>query len=284
VKDIRINVDDFSVFPDGSQMDLAQQMADVPNGLDRIDQIDLPLDKVYNYGESGKNVTVYILDTGLMTDHIDFQGRATCGWDLFRNVSDIWPFANDSGIELCGNNSGIEQFDNDTGVGLCANNSGTEIKYCVDSWNHGTSVAAVIGGNISGVAKDANLVSVKVISQRGGTASAVLAGLDFVRVQKKTFPLKPMVINMSLGSIYSKSVNRAVDSLVDSGVTVVTAAGNRGISACLVTPASSKRVISVGASTTSWVFKGRDRRAFFSNWGRCVDIFAYVTFYFVSMY
>ena len=94
-------------------------------------------------------------------------------------------------------------------------------------------------------------------------------------MQKKAFPAKPMIVNMSLGSIYSKSVNRAVDRLVESGVSVVTAAGNRGINACLVSPASSRRAITVGASTTTFrVFKNRDRRAFYSNWGRCVDIFA----------
>jgi subtilisin family serine protease len=146
---------------------------------------------------------------------------------------------------------------------------------CNDTFNHGTPVAAIVGGMLSGVAKRATLVSVKVIGSGGGTASTVLAGLEYVRLQKIAFPGKPMIVNMSLGSIYSRSVNQAVDRLVDSGVTVVAAAGNRGINACLVSPASSKRAITVGASTTTFrVFKNRDRRAFYSNWGRCVDIIA----------
>jgi subtilisin family serine protease len=246
-KDIGVKVEDISVFDDDdddTQMKSVQQGLDISNGLDRIDQVSLPLNKVYNYTRTGKNVTVYILDTGVLMDHIDLQGKATCGLDLF------------------------------------ADNSSSELKYCNDTFNHGTAVAAVIGGYMSGVAKGTKLVSVKVISSSTstGTTSAVLAGLEYVRLQKKAFPRRPMVINMSLGSIYSKSVNRAVDGLVDAGVAVVAAAGNRGVSACLASPASSKRVISVGASTTnSFFFKERDHRAVFSNWGRCVDIFAYVS-------
>ena len=237
-------------------MDYVQVGNDVPNGLDRIDQVGLPLDDVYRYKELGRNVTVYVLDTGMAMDHVDFQGRATCGLDPFRiNTNDDF----------------FEPIDDDIFDNL------PPTPYCNDTFNHGTPIAAIIGGMLSGVAKKATLVSVKVIGSGGGTASSVLAGLEYVRLQKLAFPAKPMIVNMSLGSIYSKSVNQAVDKLVDSGVSVVTAAGNRGINACLVSPASSRRAITVGASTTSFrVFDNRDRRAFFSNWGRCVDIFAYV--------
>ena len=237
-------------------MDYVQVGNDVPNGLDRIDQVGLPLDDVYSYKELGRNVTVYVLDTGMAMDHVDFQGRATCGLDPFR---------------INTNNDFFDPIDDDFFDNL------PPTPYCNDTFNHGTPIAAIIGGMLSGVAKKATLVSVKVIGSGGGTASSVLAGLEYVRLQKLAFPAKPMIVNMSLGSIYSKSVNQAVDKLVDSGVSVVTAAGNRGINACLVSPASSRRAITVGASTTSFrVFDNRDRRAFFSNWGRCVDIFAYV--------
>ena len=235
-------------------MDFVQVGKDLPNGLDRIDQVDLPLDDVYGYRELGTNVTVYVLDTGMSMDHIDFQGRATCGLDPFRKYI---------------KNEFFEPFDDDFFDSI------PPTPYCNDTFNHGTPIAAIIGGKLSGVAKKTTLVSVKVIGSGGGTSSSVLAGLEYVRLQKKAFPAKPMIVNMSLGSIYSKSVNRAVDRLVESGVSVVTAAGNRGINACLVSPASSRRAITVGASTTTFrVFKNRDRRAFYSNWGRCVDIFA----------
>lgn len=45
-------------------------------GLDRIDQRALPLDKSYTYASSGAGVSVYILDTGIRTTHVEFEGRA----------------------------------------------------------------------------------------------------------------------------------------------------------------------------------------------------------------
>lgn len=51
-------------------------------GLDRIDQVALPLDGEYGYAFKGKGVDVYILDTGLRIEHNDFGGRATCSKDV----------------------------------------------------------------------------------------------------------------------------------------------------------------------------------------------------------
>ncbi|XP_033103057.1 aqualysin-1-like [Anneissia japonica] len=60
-------------------------------GLDRIDQEQLPIDGVYqhNLGD-GKNVHVYILDTGLNAAHEDFEGRAsiTTEMDMYGGTGD----------------------------------------------------------------------------------------------------------------------------------------------------------------------------------------------------
>ena len=48
-------------------------------GLDRIDQRNLPLDGSYTYPNTASNVTVYIIDTGIRTTHVDFGGRAVWG-------------------------------------------------------------------------------------------------------------------------------------------------------------------------------------------------------------
>lgn len=50
-------------------------------GLDRIDQRNRPLDNSYSYTSTGSGVTVYIIDTGIRTSHVEFGGRASSGFD-----------------------------------------------------------------------------------------------------------------------------------------------------------------------------------------------------------
>jgi subtilisin family serine protease len=50
-------------------------------GLDRIDQRALPLDGNYNYTPTGAGVRAYIIDTGILTSHTQFGGRASVGYD-----------------------------------------------------------------------------------------------------------------------------------------------------------------------------------------------------------
>ncbi|MFT6896533.1 MAG: subtilisin family serine protease [Paraglaciecola sp.] len=54
-------------------------------GLDRIDQIALPLNDSYNYSEDGTNVHAYIIDTGLRLTHNEFAGRVGDGFDFMDN-------------------------------------------------------------------------------------------------------------------------------------------------------------------------------------------------------
>src|SRR5688572_12460261 len=50
-------------------------------GLDRIDQRDLPLNSTYNYDTTASGVKAYIIDTGILTTHSQFGGRAISGFD-----------------------------------------------------------------------------------------------------------------------------------------------------------------------------------------------------------
>ncbi|WP_018657402.1 S8 family peptidase [Actinomadura flavalba] len=57
-------------------------------GLDRADQKALPLSRSYSYDTKAANVTAYVLDTGILTSHPDFGGRARSGYDFIDNDTD----------------------------------------------------------------------------------------------------------------------------------------------------------------------------------------------------
>ena len=50
-------------------------------GLDRIDQRYLPLNALYAYQNDGEGVNAYVIDTGILTTHWEFQGRAFAIYD-----------------------------------------------------------------------------------------------------------------------------------------------------------------------------------------------------------
>lgn len=58
-------------------------------GLDRIDQFALPLNQLYSYpSNGGSQVNVYVIDTGVLMTHEQFQGRAVSGLDTIDNDYD----------------------------------------------------------------------------------------------------------------------------------------------------------------------------------------------------
>jgi subtilisin family serine protease len=57
-------------------------------GLDRVDQHALPLDKGYTYSTQAANVTAYVIDTGVLSTHETFGGRAGGGKDFIDNDND----------------------------------------------------------------------------------------------------------------------------------------------------------------------------------------------------
>ncbi|WP_340560303.1 S8 family peptidase [Streptomyces sp. GSL17-111] len=67
-----------------AKVELAATQPNPTWGLDRIDQVDLPLSNSYTYPDSaGEGVTAYIIDTGINHTHNDFGGRASFGFDAF---------------------------------------------------------------------------------------------------------------------------------------------------------------------------------------------------------
>ncbi|MCP2255029.1 Serine protease, subtilisin family [Prauserella aidingensis] len=207
-------------------MHTAADQANPPSwGLDRIDQPDLPLDDNYSSPNDGDGVTAYIIDTGILTSHEDFGGRASHGYDAVDG-------------------------DNDA----------------TDCNGHGTHVAGTVGGTDYGVAKNVDLVGVRVLNCQGsGTNAGVIAGIDWVTENSSG----PSVANMSLGGGASAAIDEAVQNSIASGVTYGLAAGNDyGADACNSSPARTPEGITVGSTTDT------DARSSFSNIGSCVDIFA----------
>jgi subtilisin family serine protease len=135
-----------------------------------------------------------------------------------------------------------------------------------DCNGHGTHVSGTVGGTIFGVAKGVTLIPVRVLDCAGsGTTSGVIGGVNWVAASS----LRPAVANISLGmSAISTTVNAAVAGAVSKGVTMVVAAGNNNVDACTGSPASEPSAITVGATDSN------DARAYYSNFGQCLDIFA----------
>ncbi|WP_205526013.1 S8 family serine peptidase [Pyxidicoccus trucidator] len=134
-----------------------------------------------------------------------------------------------------------------------------------DCDGHGTHVAGTLGGSTWGVARGVTLHPVRVLDCEGeGTVSNVIAGLDWVAAHH----VAPAVANLSLGFEPSEAMDQAVRDLIASGVTTVVAAGNENVDACNESPARTAEALTVGA------IRDTDERAGFSNYGRCVDLFA----------
>ena len=72
---------------------------------------------------------------------------------------------------------------------------------------------------------------------------------------------------MSLGGGKDKPLDAAVNAAVRRGIHFSIAAGNEDQDACFTSPAASDLSVTVAASDRN------DRKAWFSNNGKCVDIF-----------
>jgi subtilisin family serine protease len=170
---------------------------------------------------------------------------------------------------------GVHAYIIDTGIRVSHNEFGGRAEHSFDSIEdgekgndcngHGTHVAATVGGNLYGVAKGVRLHAVRVLNCKGsGSIAGVIAGVDWVANNRQL----PAVANMSLGGGKSDALDDSVRRAVAAGITFVVAAGNENADACTRSPARTSEAITVGATSND------DARASFSNWGRCVDVFA----------
>lgn len=134
-----------------------------------------------------------------------------------------------------------------------------------DCYGHGTHVAGTVGGTQWGIAKNVDLVSVRVLDcNNSGTYSGVIAGVDWITANASGVS----IVNMSLGGGGSLALDSAVENSIASGITYVVSAGNSTADACNFSPARTPSAITVGATQSD------DSRADYSNYGSCIDVFA----------
>ena len=209
-----------------------------PWGVDRLDQEDTVYDNRYAApcNLTGNGVDVYVLDSGILYSHTEFTGRA------------VYPGCDP-----------IDQVFNN------APRNGS------DCTGHGTHVAGTIAGNNLGVAPNVTIFSIRVLDcGNTGTINTLTLGLECA-LNKYKERKRPAIVNLSIYGEKDTKLKAAIDSLIKSGMTVVSIAGNNELNpkdACKVSPASVPGVITASAST-------RDDKAFhLSNAGTCVDLYA----------
>jgi subtilisin family serine protease len=180
----------------------------VPWGLDRVDQLALPLSGTYTpptAARAGEGVTAYVIDSGIADGHRDLVGRVRAGFT---------------------------SIDDGRGTSDCA--------------GHGTHVAGTIGGAAHGLAPAVALVAVRTLDCEGsGETSGVIAGIDWAARDHRT---GPAVANLSLAGPAGESVDAAIRGLIEDGVTVTVAAGNEDEDACNSSPAREPAALTVAAS------------------------------------
>ncbi|HEU5420687.1 MAG TPA: S8 family peptidase [Streptosporangiaceae bacterium] len=174
-------------------------------------------DQLAAAGDTGQGVTVAVMDTGI--DSLpDFAGRLAGGADL-------------------------------TGAGDPFR----------DSYGHGTFVAGLIAGNgassggqYSGEAPGARLVSIKVAGADGTThLSTLITGLQWAVDHRSQYGIK--VLNLSLGFQSSQptetnALDQAAEATWNSGIAVVVSAGNSGpFNGTILSPGDDPLVITAGA-------------------------------------
>jgi subtilisin family serine protease len=141
---------------------LADTQTNATWGLDRIDQAGLPLSTTYTYPNTASSVHAYIIDTGILTTHGQFGGRAVSGYDFVDSDSDATD-CNGHGTHVAGTVGGSTY-----GVAKAVQLVGVRVLDCEGS---GTT-AGVISG-VNWVTSNAIKPAVANMSL-GGTASTTL--------------------------------------------------------------------------------------------------------------
>ena len=133
-------------------------------GLDRIDQRALPLNATFNYLATGAGVTAYIIDTGILTTHAQFGGRAIHGRDTVNNDADATD-CNGHGTHVAGTVGGLTY-----GVAKAATLVAVRVLDCNGS---GSNAGVIAGVDWVTAHHAAGAPAVANMSLGGGASSAL---------------------------------------------------------------------------------------------------------------
>lgn len=199
---IRLQIDPATIEVDAEVVLFSSDtQQDAPWNLDRIDQQEYTPtggDRTYSFPASaGAGVSVYVLDTGFTRQNDELDGRVA------------------EGVDIAGGDHGTPQDPSDDNTAH-------------DCQGHGTHVAGTIASTTYGAAKLATIVPVRVFGCAGSTTTSnILNGIEWV-IQNRADG-EPAVLNMSLGTTGGSAlIDQATQAAIDSGITVVAAAGNGG--------------------------------------------------------
>jgi subtilisin family serine protease len=205
----------------------------------------------WSNGFTGIGKTVAILDTGMDKTHSFLSGKVVSEACFSTNnptsgVSSLCP----GGVT---DSTSVDSGVNCTGLAGC------------DHGTHVAGIAAGRGSSFSGVARDANLISIQVFSRFdnssdcGGTGpcirsftSDLMKGLERVYALRNTYSIAS--VNMSLGggrftsNCDTNPLKGVIDQLRSAGIATVIASGNGGFSDAISSPACISSAVSVGAT------------------------------------
>lgn len=217
-------------------------------------QINLPA--AWDMTTGSQDVTVAVIDTGVLLNHPDLQGQLVAGYDF---ISSVTTAADDDGIDSNPDDAG----DSDGSV---------------PSSFHGTHVAGTIAASsnnsrgVAGIAWNVRVMPLRALGVGGGSgydinqAIRYAAGLSNDSGQVPENPAD--IINLSLGGPgFSQVTQSTIDAARAAGVIIVAAAGNDATSQFFY-PASYNGVISVSAVGP------QNTLAPYSNFGSEVDVTA----------
>ena len=173
-------------------------------GLDRIDQRDRPLDNSYTYNATGAGVTAYVIDTGILTNHTQFGGRAVSGYTAIndgRGTSDC----NGHGTHVAGTVGG-STYGVAKGVRLVA----VRVLDCAGS---GSNSGVIAGVDWVTQNHTAGSPAVANMSLGGGISSALDAAVNNSIADGVTYAL-------AAGNDYGANACNSSPSRVAAGLTI----------------------------------------------------------------